>query len=139
MEPAGERREQAIMVNAAQAQEIAPQWSPPVNGRSTRGLTGANFTFMWPQWSPPVKRGSILWAPGLGNLRASCRNGARRRTAGALQQVRLALLGWLAAMEPAGERREHPRDVTVVNQGTVPQWSPRFSGGSSLGPPVSAP
>ena len=59
--------------------DIWPQWSPPVNGGSTRVhqvRTGERDAL--PQWSPPVNGGSTRstrWTmPG----RSRCRNGARR-------------------------------------------------------------
>ena len=128
MEPAGERREQGSTIVKYAESFIGLEWSPPVNGGSTlqhpenppvpllaapvnggstyeqvRSLTGRKV----PQWSPPVNGGSsIRVLPG---------DGAAR----------------VAAMEPAGERREQLAPVDLGHyDDLLPQWSPPVNGGS---------
>ena len=85
-----------------------PQWSLPVNGGSTGRLIDRLLDRWPPQWSPPVNGGSTC------NTR--------------YREARQAY----AAMEPAGERREHPAAGCYVSISAFgPQWSPPVNGGST--------
>ena len=164
MEPAGHRREQ-LKSGRCWRPVRSPQWSPPVIGGSSLLISGYRAGRRRPQWSPPVIGGSSRQHRGGGpggrraamepaghrrEQRASatrptatwtCRNGARRSSAGAAScaapctswttgrnGARRSSAGaasildkWTgadpAAMEPAGHRREQ---TPVRGVGTVP-------------------
>ena len=87
MEPAGERRDDAVNAAIARGLPWVPQWSPPVRGGTTYGshsvLTGVTDDV--PQWSPPLIGGSDLQLP--------CSSTTAVR---------------VAAMEPAAGQRDEP-------------------------------
>ena len=131
MEPAAERREHGMHKMMTGVTDDVPQWSPPVNGGSTRYHAMAHGHYYGPQWSPPVNGGSThyhamahghyygpQWSPPV--------NGGSSRPVQFIPDLAAD-----AAMEPAAERREQPAGwVTDVPGLSRPQWSPPLNGGS---------
>ena len=63
MEPAVERREHRLRPTYARL-DGPPQWSPPLNGGSTRAPM-CKPALATPQWSPPLNGGSTRRRPRL--------------------------------------------------------------------------
>ena len=108
MEPAGYRREHHPSL-PPRGRISGPQWSPPVIGGSTRILFDwPNGIVVGPQWSPPVIGGSTLIDKKCLELhQMAAMEPAGYRREHVVDDVRPDA-GHRAAMEPAGYRREHP-------------------------------
>ena len=104
----------------------APQWT------GVTDVAGIDWLSMSPQWSPPSNGGSTrVLSIGPVTLHG-CRNGARRRTAGAFRHLDKVLRSAChTAMEPAAERREHLTCPLRQLSQVTPQWSPPLNGGST--------
>ena len=61
MEPAGERPDDESLMTLAGWRDL-PQWSRPVNGRTTRIRLRTPWATSSPQWSRPVN-GRTTWVP----------------------------------------------------------------------------
>jgi hypothetical protein len=113
-----------------------PQWSPPAAGRPLgRGSwpRARSLGVTPPQWSPPTSDGTTSRPRRHGPRREhTVMDPAEQRRDDAFELL-AAQSGALAAMEPAGERRE---DFLVpwltISVSASPQWSPPASGGIRL-------
>lgn len=66
-----------MMVNAAQAQEIAPQWSPPAEDRKHYSRPQSASPQYWPQWSRSLGTGSTTRPSAHRRCPRSDRDGAQ--------------------------------------------------------------
>jgi hypothetical protein len=125
MEPASDRREHADQDPGVQRRRRGTAMEPPLIGRSTAGMTSAWTWLALPQWSPPVFGGSIA-KPGLDGaldgLAAMEPAGDRRETWDLPDQLRVRTRR--TAMESAGYRREHELMLLVGDTARIAAMEP---------------